>query len=108
MKFLPMMVKSKLRLVRFIKNKLNAAKKSHRVATFIAKSMISSKGNVLYSVLIPLSSVPIPLYSVLIPLYSVLPSLYSALFSLCSVLSSLYSVQTFVGVNFIAFAERSS
>ena len=45
MKFLPKVVKSKLRLVRFLKNKLNVAKKSLHVAKFIAKSMISSKGN---------------------------------------------------------------
>ena len=45
MKFFPKVVKSKLRLVRFLKNKLNVAKKSLHVAQFIAKSMISSKGN---------------------------------------------------------------
>ena len=45
MKFFPKVVKSKLRLVRFLKNKLNVAKKSLHVAKFIAKSMISSKGN---------------------------------------------------------------
>ena len=45
MKFFPKVVKSKLRLVRFLKNKLNVAKKSLQVAKFIAKSMISSKGN---------------------------------------------------------------
>ena len=45
MKFLPKVVKSKLRLVRFVKNKLNVAKKSLHVAKCIAKSMISSKGN---------------------------------------------------------------
>ena len=45
MKFFPKVAKSKLRLVRFLKNKLNVAKKSLHVAKFIAKSMISSKGN---------------------------------------------------------------
>ena len=45
MKFFPKVVKSKLRLVRFLKNKLNVAKKSLHVAKFIAKSMISSKGS---------------------------------------------------------------
>ena len=45
MKFFPKVVKSKLRLVRFLKNKLNVAKKSLHVAKFIAKSVISSKGN---------------------------------------------------------------
>ena len=47
MKFLPKVVKSKLRLVRFLKNKLNVAKKSRHVhvVKFISKSMISSKSN---------------------------------------------------------------
>ena len=52
MKFLPKVVKSKLRLVRFLKNKLNVAKKSLHVAKFIAKSMISSKGKIKESLLI--------------------------------------------------------
>ena len=43
MKFLPKAVKSKLRLVRFLKKKLNVAKKSLHVVTFTSKSMISSK-----------------------------------------------------------------
>ena len=45
MKFFPKVVKSKLRLVRFLENKLNVARKSLHVAKFIANSMISSKGN---------------------------------------------------------------
>ena len=43
MKFLPKAVKSELRLVRFLKKKLNVAKKSLHVVTFTSKSMISSK-----------------------------------------------------------------
>ena len=43
MKILPKAVKSELRLVRFLKKKLNVAKKSLHVVTFTSKSMISSK-----------------------------------------------------------------
>ena len=45
MKFLPKEVKCELRLVEFLKKKLNLAKKSLHVVKFISKSMISSKVN---------------------------------------------------------------
>ena len=43
MKFLPKAVKSELRQVRFLKKKLNVAKKSLHAVTSTSKSMISSK-----------------------------------------------------------------
>ena len=45
MKFLPKEVKCELRLVRFLKKKLNLAKNSLHVVKFASKSMISSKVN---------------------------------------------------------------
>ena len=45
MKFLPRAVKNELRVLRFLKKKLNFTKESLHVVKFISKSMISSKGN---------------------------------------------------------------